>query len=455
MFLLQPDVFFLTDLSLDFSLVAVSQRSFDGQDLQQFGCTPLIASTGKILMGQPVSIIQYPLGGAKQWAETENKLLFLPDSMPYLQYETDTLPGSSGSPVFNSLWEAIGLHHSGVPRVENGKIKTRTGQDWDEQSMSDDEIDWIANEGVRVSALVEFLRNQKPQSSSERALLDELLASTADPLEKKLVQAATQGVAIMSTTPLSTGLPAGPAAVNVIVNGMANFNIGTAAPVVPVIPAPASSAPTLPVALEKKLRFDPRYADRPGYQANFLGGQPIPLPEVAQDRVEELLTDRDGNLLVLKYHHMSIVMNRERRLMMWAAANIDYSPGKRPISGRDAFGQDQWKSDPRIADELQLEDAEFYAPAKKFDRGHIIRREDNAWGDSPILQEFGNSDTFHWTNCTPQHEAFNRSNEGGVWGKLENHITEQSADVEGRNSAFSPGRFSPKMTSNTISAAAL
>ena len=50
-------------------------------------------------------------------------------------------------------------------------------------------------------------------------------------------------------------------------------------------------------------------------------------------------------------------------------------------------------------------------------------------GDTPTEVEYGNSDTFHWTNCTPQHAAFNRSNPGkqwdnvvGLWGGFENHI---------------------------------
>lgn len=34
-------------------------------------------------------------------------------------YLTDTLPHSSGSPVFNSEWEVVALHHAGV---QNKKI---------------------------------------------------------------------------------------------------------------------------------------------------------------------------------------------------------------------------------------------------------------------------------------------------------------------------------------------
>lgn len=55
----------------------------------------------------------------------------------------------------------------------------------------------------------------------------------------------------------------------------------------------------------------------------------------------------------------------------------------------------------------------------------MVRRDDNAWGDSREEVEYANSDTFHWTNCTPQHERFNKESEKGIWGQLEVHVTEQ------------------------------
>jgi len=85
----------------------------------------------------------------------------------------------------------------------------------------------------------------------------------------------------------------------------------------------------------------------------------------------------------------------------------------------------------RIAGDVQIEDQQLYDPAKKFDRGHIVRRDDTAWGDTAQEEIFANSDSFHWTNCTPQHEQFNRDAFGfhGLWGGLENHIAEQAANT--------------------------
>jgi hypothetical protein len=94
----------------------------------------------------------------------------------FLHYHTDTAPGSSGSPVFNDQWEVVGLHHSGVPRRdEQGRILTRDGTLW-QPDMGEHRIDWIANEGVRVSRIVQSIREQR-LSDAQRRLRDDLLTA--------------------------------------------------------------------------------------------------------------------------------------------------------------------------------------------------------------------------------------------------------------------------------------
>jgi endonuclease G len=68
------------------------------------------------------------------------------------------------------------------------------------------------------------------------------------------------------------------------------------------------------------------------------------------------------------------------------------------------------------------------ARAAALDFGHLVRREDNCWGTARDHIEFANADTFHMTNCTPQHEDFNRAAFGrdGIWGQLENYIQSQA-----------------------------
>ena len=181
-FTLDPDRFFVTDKGLDYAIVALTPRSLSGASLDQFQYLPLIAAKGKIRKGDPVNIIQHPEGRPKQYATVNNRLLDLRDD-GFLLYETDTLEGSSGSPVFNQYWETIGLHHCGVPRIEGNHLITRDGQRLPlDAEVADDDLIWIANEGIRVSALVESLGKQRFDSAEQQRILERLLTTTTDPL---------------------------------------------------------------------------------------------------------------------------------------------------------------------------------------------------------------------------------------------------------------------------------
>lgn len=58
-----------------------------------------------------LNIVQHPAGGFKQVALYDNPIVYVDDNV--VQYLTDTLPGSSGSPCFDSDWNVVALHHSG------------------------------------------------------------------------------------------------------------------------------------------------------------------------------------------------------------------------------------------------------------------------------------------------------------------------------------------------------
>lgn len=175
-FRLEPQTFFVTDQALDFSVVAVAQRSQDGQPLAPFGRLPLKEAEGKVILGEIVNIIQHPNGEPKQLALRENKVVDLLDE--FVHYETDTAPGSSGSPVFNDQWEVVALHHAGVPRTdEHGKPLAVDGSVW-EPSMGEQRLDWKANEGVRISRVLGALR-QVPMSGPAAALREEIFAAGA------------------------------------------------------------------------------------------------------------------------------------------------------------------------------------------------------------------------------------------------------------------------------------
>lgn len=423
-FELDPRSFFLSDRTLDVAIVAVRDTAAIGSGaLAAQGSVRLIPTQGKILGGQPVSIIQHPDGRHKHWGVRENKLFVDPKEEDlFLSYTTDTLGGSSGSPAFNHDWELVAVHHSGVPRKVNGVIQTKTNQPW-HPGMPEADIDWIANEGARVSKIVNHLRTVRLPASAQQTLLERLLSASTDPLH-----AAESNVNVPSIRGGIAPTKSLEGSMNVTVNGTANFYLGAEPLRAAVVERqPQIVAVATEVGVEKKLKFDPDYASRPGYQAGFLDGFNVPMPGAPLDEVLK----KGNKALVLRYHHYSLVMHERRRLAMWTAANVDYGEEKRWRT-REEFGTDTWKPEPRIPIEQQIEDTEFYDPARKFDRGHLVRRDDVAWGNTKKEEEFGNSDSFHWTNCTPQHEQFNRDlfQYHGLWGQLENHIAKQAGFVQ-------------------------
>jgi V8-like Glu-specific endopeptidase len=77
--------------------------------------------------GDAVFIVQHPRGAPKQIAIGDNRVTSVFGSR--LQYTTDTEKGSSGSPVFNSDWQLVGLHHKGGELTgPNGVVTSFTNQ---------------------------------------------------------------------------------------------------------------------------------------------------------------------------------------------------------------------------------------------------------------------------------------------------------------------------------------
>jgi len=126
-------------------------------------------------------------------------------------------------------------------------------------------------------------------------------------------------------------------------------------------------------------------------------------------------------------------MNKRRRLALFTASNVDYSkkskqpdPSKKysrkALGGLGAHDREKWFTDPRIDEGEQLPDRFFTKDKGAFDKGHIVRREDVAWGRSFNEVRLANGDTFHVTNCSPQVAGFNRPEQGDNWGDLEQFV---------------------------------
>ncbi|MGW3204082.1 trypsin-like serine peptidase [Streptomyces sp. NPDC001135] len=159
---LDPDACFVADERLDFALVLVAPDPAGRPPGETFGWNRLSAQPGKLVVGEPVNVVGHPMGRLKEIAVRDNMLQVRLDD--FLHYKTDTEPGNSGSPVFNDQWEVVALHHSGVPRTDDqGRVLRADGQEW-QPGDGDDAVDWVANEGVRVSSILRYLAQLPPDA---------------------------------------------------------------------------------------------------------------------------------------------------------------------------------------------------------------------------------------------------------------------------------------------------
>jgi V8-like Glu-specific endopeptidase len=195
---LDPDAFFEADERLDFALVFVAPGPDGRPPGETFGWNRLSVQTGKLVIGEPVNVIGHPMGRLKEIAVRDNMLQTRLDD--FLHYRTDTEPGNSGSPVFNDQWEVVALHHSGVPRTDDqGRVLRQDGQVW-RPGDGDDAIDWVANEGVRISSILKHLA-ALPRTSPRPSPLDDLGPEAGQPQAGAATTPAPAPVAVAAPPP--------------------------------------------------------------------------------------------------------------------------------------------------------------------------------------------------------------------------------------------------------------
>ncbi|HEX8556639.1 MAG TPA: trypsin-like peptidase domain-containing protein [Pyrinomonadaceae bacterium] len=129
---LDPESGFATSDEHDWTLVRV-----DGDANAEWGAIEI--REVDVSVAERVNIIQHPGGGPKQIALYHNVVAYVGENR--IQYLTDTLPGSSGSPVFDSKWQVVALHRSGGWILEPG-TKNHV----------------FRNEGININRVVQGLR---------------------------------------------------------------------------------------------------------------------------------------------------------------------------------------------------------------------------------------------------------------------------------------------------------
>jgi V8-like Glu-specific endopeptidase len=123
-----PDSLFKNNEYLDYAVVRIK-----GEAGMKWGFLKIKPTAVKV--DDKVNIIQHAAGGPKQIAMNDNEVQYVDET--FVQYITDTLPGSSGSPVFNDDWQVVALHHSGgnIPEPSTNSIHFR-------------------NEGISIGAII-------------------------------------------------------------------------------------------------------------------------------------------------------------------------------------------------------------------------------------------------------------------------------------------------------------
>lgn len=444
LYALDPDAFFLSARieDLDFTLVAIGECRGGEACLPDLDHSVLSDQPDKHVIGMNVNIIQHPAGREKMVCVRNNLLVFRTENA--LLYETDTEPGSSGAPVYNDSWDLVALHHWGAPY--RGKADAG-GQ----------AVPRNVNEGIRISAIYKRLQKALPDlPARQQTLLKEALSyrgSMATPgatargktltprpasARPQETSTGTRSEAVMdATTELKLHIPL---EVTVRIGGVAAATVtaGATAP---------ERGPALQRALTagaEAVRVDLDYGNRTGYDAGFIPGFRVPLPKLSAKLAKQLgkldADEPDAASGELRYEHFSVKLNRPKRMAIFTATNIDgdtwRSINRDTGEISDAAEGDRWFLDPRVNPRYYLDQTFYGAWSHLFDRGHLTRRTDPTWGDDDEARR-ANADTFHFTNCSPQHFRFNQTSK--YWQGAERYVLENgllASASKGRISVF-------------------
>lgn len=394
---------------------------------------PLTLSSETAAQGRDIAVIGYPAFDPRNDAAVQNKVFRNVYGVKRLQpgktgkkretesfdhivraltHDSSTLGGNSGSAVIDvKTGHVVGLHFGGVYLDANYGVPAEE----------------LARDGRVVDAGVKFTATN---------------ASGPPPWEQywsdadgRTDEASRKGFGQPSPSP--TGK------VSKFVGGEARIvlpleiTVRLGEVMTPAAERPDTEVSDAPIERMVEPDHDTNYKNRKGYDPDFLGVD-VPLPELEDDEVAAKMTSGEQ---ILDYQHFSIAMHAKRRLALFTAANVTADPDlKKPEPGkaysRKALGgltdndQERWFTDPRLPAQFQLSDRFFTKDGGAFDKGHLVRREDVAWGKSYQELRAANGDTYHVTNCSPQVAGFNRSANGELnWGDLENLVYKQ-ADVE-------------------------
>lgn len=182
---------------------------------------------------------------------------------------------------------------------------------------------------------------------------------------------------------------------------------------------------------------------RLGYDENFLGRNnlKVPLPKLFNDDFGKIAKNkrpgRSGEDY-LDYEHFSTMHNARYKLPYFTAVNNNGLLNYLAMDHDERSG-DKWNQDPRIIsgnNSFQFTDKDYKYSG--FQKGHMVRFYDPAWGNTEEEQKIAIGDTFYYTNCCPQLGKFNV----GKWLDLENYSMLKAVFETDRVSIFCGPVFS-------------
>jgi DNA/RNA endonuclease G (NUC1) len=153
-----------------------------------------------------------------------------------------------------------------------------------------------------------------------------------------------------------------------------------------------------------------------GYDSKFIDGKTnIDYFKTLSKEQKDLLPIVEGvKNGALNYTNLTVCYNKERKGAFFSVYNIDGDKNK--LGNRPTF-----RRDPRIADEIQIDEESFYALGKErvFEVGHLCANNEMCWGTNARTQTL---QSFFYTNSIPQTERLNV----GLWRSLETYVINQT-----------------------------
>jgi len=173
----EPETLFITEPSLDYTLIQLESSLSQKPAGYEFGWIQLVEDDEVVLPGDNVMIIHHPKGWVKKLDITNNFVIENTEQNQYkcaglfkdvLRYTADTDYGSSGSPVFNTDWQLVALHHAVIPIKEMLK---------EGSTKIDDDPNWI-QQGIRICRIIEDLKVRNTVNPRLKTFIENFVATS-------------------------------------------------------------------------------------------------------------------------------------------------------------------------------------------------------------------------------------------------------------------------------------